>query len=708
MTDKATPNLINRTIRSIWAVLDKAAYFILVIVYQVFFNVASSEILDGKTVSNFIGRAQLILGVIMIFKLTITVLQMIVNPDAIADKNAGMSKVIQRVVISLCLLATLIPMSGGGGEYGTQINNNGLLFGTLYSLQYRILYNNTLARLILGTTDTANFGGNPDGSGGTDSNRLKQSANILASTVLKGFIRYNLIPEDRRTDPGEGRSYEVLNENRMCTVDDKNARLIYTDLAADPNEIIGLVNYKCAKSNPKGGMNEKDAFRFAYVPVVGAITAVALSLVLIGFTVDIAIRACKLAVLRLLAPIPIISYIQPSKNSDMFGTWLKTLIATYLDLFIRLSVIYFIIFMVQDIIVNGVSMNTSFDLVGIFSFIFIILGLFFFAKQAPRFIKQEVLGLKGSSSNIGLSGLLGGTAMALGGGGLRGFAQGAIIGSQTASEAAAQGKEVPLGQIYSKNRDLMAQIRTGDKDAKGGFIGKAMDRLNYGMREDQARKLNMGSRTLAQAKYSADLLEEKASDAQQELNMATQALRALPADATQEQRDAAMARYQKAYQESTQARVDAAKAKSLAEQIEKNRAQMGLAPRMIDTAVPSYRSALQVSKGDFYYDTANPDRPINTRVLDANNPNDAQLIQEYNEKVRTGEYVKRSRAIDSSGNYVAGEEHPEQLTYKRNTKNFTGITDDAPLSGSRGTGATGNNPTAGGGPGPTPPTGGRP
>ena len=38
-------------------------------------------------------------------------------------------------------------------EYEIQINNNGLLFGTIYSLQRRILSNNTIGRLVLGTTD---------------------------------------------------------------------------------------------------------------------------------------------------------------------------------------------------------------------------------------------------------------------------------------------------------------------------------------------------------------------------------------------------------------------------------------------------------------------------------------------------------------------------------------------------------------------------
>lgn len=119
------------------------------------------------------------------------------------------------------------------------------------------------------------------------------------------------------------------------------------------------------------------------------------------------------------------------------------------------------------------------------AFIFVILGILVFMRQAPGFIK-DILGIKGKPmGNVGLSSLLGGTAMALGGGGLAGFGLGAMQGFDTASKAAAEGKAFTPTQSWAQNRDQMAKIRTGDKDARGGILGGMMDRSLYYARERQ-------------------------------------------------------------------------------------------------------------------------------------------------------------------------------------------------------------------------------
>ena len=122
--------------------------------------------------------------------------------------------------------------------------------------------------------------------------------------------------------------------------------------------------------------------------------------VFLNFCVEIAIRSVKLAVLRLIAPIPIISYMDPKGSKDSaFNSWVKTLTSTYLDLFIRLAAVYFAIFLIQDMITNGVVINHGHGVIGAISLILIWIGIFVFAKQAPKFIK-DVLGLKGDSGKL--------------------------------------------------------------------------------------------------------------------------------------------------------------------------------------------------------------------------------------------------------------------------------------------------------------------
>lgn len=117
------------------------------------------------------------------------------------------------------------------------------------------------------------------------------------------------------------------------------------------------------------------------MPVISTVVAVIFIWILLGEIITIAIRSIKLAVLRLIAPIPIISHIQPSKDGGAFGAWTKALTSTYLELFLHLAVIYFIIFLIQDMIVNGIVINTGTGVVGIISMIFIWIGMFFFIKQ---------------------------------------------------------------------------------------------------------------------------------------------------------------------------------------------------------------------------------------------------------------------------------------------------------------------------------------
>lgn len=521
MTDYMNANTINDLIRSIFAFLDKVAYWLLGIMYEILFNVASADIFSNETIKNFYGRIQLIIGVFMIFKLAVSIIQGIVNPDTFTDKKSGFSSIITRIIFALVMLTVLTPINipGATEEYEVQLNNNGLLFGTLYSLQYRILQNNTLGRLILGTNETGD-----EYISGADkqSEKLKQSANIFTSTILKGFVRINL--KENATD-------ETVADNRVCSYIDQDTLNAYTALDASPNQILSLINASCEYQG--GGFSDilgtfkrlagKDRYVFAYMPVVSTAVAIVFIYILLGEIITIAIRTVKLAVLRLLAPIPIISYIDPKSEKDgAFGSWMKALTSTYLELFLHLAVIYFVIFLIQDMIVNGIVINTGTGIIGIISMIFIWIGLFFFIRQAPKFIK-DILGVKGSSANIGLSGLLGGTAALFGGGGLSGAAAGALSGYEAAIQGVNSGKGAPIGGAWRNGSDLAAQIRTGDAKAKGGIINNMNDRFmrNAGIRAAE-RDYGVTANGIALAKKRYKDLEAEASAIQDQYNRYSQ------------------------------------------------------------------------------------------------------------------------------------------------------------------------------------------
>lgn len=470
MTDLMPAGVISDLIRTVLTTLiDRPAFLILGVVYEVFFKVATAELFTNELVRTIYYRCQMVIGIFMLFKFSVTILEGIVDPNRVTDKKNGAGKIISRIITSLVILALITPIniSNPSNKWEEQLNSNGIIFGALYSLQDRILTNNTLGKLILGTLDNSN-----------DKNAsLKEAGDEFTKSILQGFIRYNLKPlsemkDNKYEDPIVGSvEYESNPKNRVCSTDSAIEK-IYEN--GTTQEIISMVNLECsAQSGGVGtvfGAIKKLAgagrYVFAYSPI-GGVAAYIISIILIGFTVDIAIRAIKLAVLRLIAPIPIISHMNISakegKGADSFSLWTKSITTTYIDLFVRLAVLYFVIALIHDMLANGVRVNVGTGLTGAIAFVFIVIGLFLFARQAPKFL-QDVLGLQGTMSNIGLSAILAGAGALRTGGTFHDALNATRDSVDSNINAINSGKAAPgLGLAYNSGRDLAAKMITGNE-----------------------------------------------------------------------------------------------------------------------------------------------------------------------------------------------------------------------------------------------------
>ena len=476
--DDSTPNWFIQAFRGLLSFLDVAVYSLVVIIYEILFNIADSTFFSSATIKAFYSRVQLILGVFMIFKLSISLLQAIVNPDYLMDKKNGMGKIISRIIIMLALFTAIMPLSipltkteiedaknGNVKSFNYHLNQSGLLFGTMYSLQERILKGNVLVKLVLGD-NSDKYEVSEEGN-----STLENNANLLAIYVLKGFVRINLkegaegkgkITEDdyicSKAAGGQGYSPdEVKQLNRYInakTVSD----VINADNITEYCNDGGILHFLDSDDSSKG-----NRWMFTYTPLISTAVGVVLAFVLFGYCLDIAIRTLKLAVLRLIAPIPIISYVNPkSSENGSFAAWTKSLISTYVDLFIRLGLVYFAVFLVQDICEHGIDVPIKNGIVGVISTIFIIIGIFYFLRMAPKFI-TDALGLKGMMTNIGLSGMLAGAGAIATGGSLGDAHEAARASRRAQTDAFNQGKKAPgMMENFTSGRDLMAQYRTGN------------------------------------------------------------------------------------------------------------------------------------------------------------------------------------------------------------------------------------------------------
>lgn len=466
MWENSEPGMLNDGLRSFCAMFDGVATTLLGGIYKVFFLVANATIISGDVIKVFYSRIQLILGILMIFKLAMSILNIIINPDVVKDQKNGPGKMVTRIVAALFMLTLVIPINipnATAKSLNAYINDHGILFGVLYKAQDSILSENILAKLILGTSSNAD-------ADDMDVNNLSDIGNSMASIVLKVFVRINV--NDDTLPACDYASDDDPCSNTVCAAEVNESH--YAEENVDPQVILSHINDSC-------GRGSDERYAFGYTPIIGALVMLIMALIITGFIVDIAVRAIKLAVLRLVAPVPIISYINPPKQGGgAFDNWTKSLISTYVDLFVRIAIVYFGLFVIQ-IIMNGGMNNIfgsnvqGFTFTSGIAFIFIILGILVFMRQAPQFIK-DILGIKGKPmGNVGLSSMMAGTASLLGGAGLAGAGVAAMGAFGAASQAAAQGKPAPSG--WAAGRDLAAQLKTGDSKAKGGLINNLQDNL---------------------------------------------------------------------------------------------------------------------------------------------------------------------------------------------------------------------------------------
>lgn len=493
MMDNITPNFLWDFLRSILSLLDRVAYQLLAWIYEIFFNVARNEVFSDETIMNFFDRVFIIIGIFMLFKLAFSLLNSIVNPDMLTDKEKGFGKITVRIVTVLALITVLMPTApadfnpNNASEeekrtYSYKIKTHGLLFGTLYTLQDRILEGNAIGKLILGSSTT----------GGTDqSNEVQSSGNNMASTVLKAFVYPNMDEDSQNSCKETPAFYNQVWKKSTVT----------------PGEILNLINEEC---DSVGG---EKRYAYSYMPLISTAVGIVLLFIIFSFTIDVAIRSIKLSVLRLIAPIPIISYIDPKSAKDgAFAAWTKTLSSTYLDLFLRLIVIYFAIYVVNELTRHPPTIEGDNFIIKSLVLVFLIVGAFFFAKQAPKFFK-DMLGIKGQGSgSVGLSGLLGGTAALIGGAGLAGAGAVALGNMNAAAEAAGQGKS--FNGAWSQGSDAAARLKTGDKNARGGFVNRLQQRATLSANRRAARKLGLTQDTLDRAKANMFDAQAEAAKAQ--------------------------------------------------------------------------------------------------------------------------------------------------------------------------------------------------
>ena len=348
-------------VRWLFFMLDGVIYSFIVTVYNLFVDIAETSIFTEEVIDLFASKVYALLGIFMLFKVSFSILSYIVSPDDFLDKTKGFSKLISNIIITLTLLI-VTPW----------------IFTQAMDIQRIVLRDNIIGK-IFSTTEI-------------NTNVITDSGATMAYQTLKAFYHLDTDAYSECTglETGTIADRERCKEvgfNNADNFDSMEQSLVY---AYNTNSVSlymdgDLLNQKASD----------DGYTMNYMFLISTLAGGAICLLLIVFCFDVAVRSVKLGFLRMIAPIPIVSRVDPKKGKEVFDKWVKVCISTYLDLFIRLLAIYFAIFVITQMMdLRFVDAVTGLETdVNAFVKVFIILGALLFAKQLPKLI-EDLTGLK--------------------------------------------------------------------------------------------------------------------------------------------------------------------------------------------------------------------------------------------------------------------------------------------------------------------------
>lgn len=345
------------TVANIWRHfllwICESIYKLIVYIYELFEVIGTSQILSGEVVDALYTRIGLILGIYMLFRIIISFVQMLINPDYISDKEKGVGKIVSKALLVIILLG-ITPFL-----FEKAIDIQNLIVGAKDGGN-----SNIIAKIVLPNQNL----------------KLTRSVGAsLSAYLFTSFYRY-----DEFGNPEE-RSCELLNKDSSG----KYNMLFSYVYATNGAVAIGKECLDNKISNLRDDKKDLYEISFTWNGVFAIAVGAFVCYILIVYTLSAGARVIQFAFLRLIAPMAIIGYLSPKKD-NMFNKWLKMCTTTYLDLFIRMGIIYFVVFIINNLISSnglGIALIRDYDNMWIVNIV-MILALLMFAKKAPDLLKE--------------------------------------------------------------------------------------------------------------------------------------------------------------------------------------------------------------------------------------------------------------------------------------------------------------------------------
>lgn len=349
--------VIEAAIRLILYTINSLLYRGIRSLYNVFIALCNGQILDSDTLNGLFGRIGLLLGVIMMFRVAFSFIQVLINPDSFNDNQKGIPNIIKKVILVIIMF--------GMSSY---------VFSFLRTLQSEIIESNVISKFLLPQqVETENFGG------------------ALEAELFTAF--YNLDP---------ALDYQTTNE---CASEDYINGL--KNSIANNNSF----SYKKQCVTELGTIKEdgSPAYFISFNFIFSTLVAVATLYFLLNYCISVGVRIVQLAALQIMSPMAIVGYLSP-KSDNMFTKWVKVYFSTYIDAFLRMAIINFAVYIIA-ILIQGFNDKDSifFTSVGYAAgehkkliYVIMIMAIFTFAKKAPDLLKKIFPATSESGIGLGL------------------------------------------------------------------------------------------------------------------------------------------------------------------------------------------------------------------------------------------------------------------------------------------------------------------
>ena len=343
----------------------------------------NSEVVKNIT-GNLIQNAYIIVGIFALFRVAVTLINSIVNPDKLTDKKEGIGNILFHFVGAIVLFI-VVPLI-----FDLSREVQLIIIGGEDKKTNQVYQGNYIPKLITGSDLNSNRNAGKVMQLIATKALVRPDEEIAHETTVKDLDENGNVKKDDEGNDVTTIKY-VKNDNVACDTECQAALDAWNN---NQLETTNISNYISSYVD----VGDDNVFVYHYLPFITLAVGIFITYVLLSFTIDIAVRSVELVVLEVLSPIFIVTFVDPKMaSSGPFSKWVKACTKSYLTLFIRVAIISLMLLLIANI--DGLLKGMRGD-----SFLLkllMIIAILIFAKKAPKWIG----GMFGLDDGAGLGGL---------------------------------------------------------------------------------------------------------------------------------------------------------------------------------------------------------------------------------------------------------------------------------------------------------------